>query len=67
MEGFPFVTGGQISAPILLTQLHQPSRPNSLHLVALSFDGYLYVVDAHSGEPPLSEVTAVCLEPCQTV
>ena len=47
--GFPFATGGQVSAPILLTQLHEPSAATSLHLVAMSFDGYLYVIDALSG------------------
>lgn len=50
VSGFPFKTGGRIMAPILLTQLHEPSIPTGMHLVTMAFDGYLYVIDAASGE-----------------
>ena len=46
---FPFQTRGRIMAPVLLTQLAAPSEPTALHLVVMSFDGYLYMIDGASG------------------
>jgi len=61
VSGFPFQAGGRIMAPILLTQLHEPSVPTGMHLVTMAFDGYLYVIDAASGEAKAVNNAAVIL------
>lgn len=43
---FPFRTHGRIHSPVLITKLQEgPSQ----HLVVMSFDGYLYLVDGVTG------------------
>lgn len=45
---FPFYTQGRIMAPVLITKL-KGEEARSLHLVVVSFDGYLYMVDGATG------------------
>ncbi|CAI7844543.1 unnamed protein product, partial [Closterium sp. NIES-54] len=55
--GFPFRTHGRIMAPILLVDLHKHAGGKGqhagasagLHLVVVSFDGFLYAVDGRTG------------------
>ena len=49
--GFPFRTHGRVMVPALLVDL-TPGRGSGrkgLHIVVLSFDGYLYIVDGRTG------------------
>ena len=46
-QAFPFRTHGRIMAPILITRLHD-NLPQQ-HLVVLSFDGFLYIIDGATG------------------
>ncbi|CAI5458896.1 unnamed protein product [Closterium sp. Yama58-4] len=54
---FPFRTHGRIMAPILLVDLHKHAggkgqhagASSGLHLVVVSFDGFLYAVDGRTG------------------
>ncbi|GJP35206.1 hypothetical protein CLOM_g19716 [Closterium sp. NIES-68] len=55
---FPFRTHGRIMAPILLVDLHKHAgggkghhvaTSSGLHLVVVSFDGFLYAVDGRTG------------------
>lgn len=47
VKPFPFYTQGRVMSPILLTRLH-PNNP-ALTLVAVSFDGFMYVIDGAAG------------------
>lgn len=46
LPGFPFQTGGRIQAPATITNLQQHS-PHQ-HIMVMSFDGYLYLIDGKS-------------------
>ncbi|KAL6763316.1 hypothetical protein V8C86DRAFT_347755 [Haematococcus lacustris] len=43
---FPFRTHGRVHAPVLITRLADGPQQ---HLIVMSFDGYLYMVDGMSG------------------
>jgi outer membrane protein assembly factor BamB len=47
VKPFPFYTQGRVMAPILLTRLH--ANNPALTLVAVSFDGFMYVIDGAAG------------------
>ena len=55
--GFPFFTYGKLMAPIAISKLNDKSP--GLQLIAMSFDGFLYIVDGYNGCVETSDVGEV--------
>jgi hypothetical protein len=48
VANFPFQTGHRVQAPVTIAPLN-PHTPNVQHILVMSFDGFLYVIDGKSG------------------
>jgi hypothetical protein len=47
LPNFPFQTGHRVQAPVTIAPLN-PHTPSIQHIMVMSFDGFLYVIDGKS-------------------